>query len=234
MKTKNKTAEQRAAKKEHKENLKKKRRAETILERNKPSLNEKPTLLIVCEGKKTEPTYFNQFRIPSLTLKTVGEGYNTLSLVKRAIQLAAQSKFDQVWCVFDKDDFDGQDFNQAIQLAESKGFGVAYSNQSFEYWLLLHLDDHQGGRLHRQEYHPKINALLKPFGLKYDGQKSKEITVELFELLDGIDPKFKKSRKELAILRAERIYHQQSHANPAREESSTTVFRLVKELLKHI
>jgi hypothetical protein len=40
-------------------------------------------------------------------------------------------------------------------------------------------------------------------------------------------------RVELAIKRAERNYNQLDHSNPAAEESSTTVFRLVEELLKY-
>ena len=47
--------------------------------------------------------------------------------------------------MFDKDDFSANDFNNAITIAESNNLGVAYSNQAFEYWIILHFDDHQGG-----------------------------------------------------------------------------------------
>ena len=46
--------------------------------------------------------------------------------------------YSQVWVVFDKDDFD--DFDEAVALAEKYGFKVAWSNQSFEYWLYLHFN----------------------------------------------------------------------------------------------
>jgi len=88
MKMKNKKAEQIADKRKHKEQLKAKRRAEPNLERAIAKLTEKPSILIVCEGQNTEPSYFNQFRISSAIVKFVGEGYNTISLVNRAIQLA--------------------------------------------------------------------------------------------------------------------------------------------------
>lgn len=231
---KDKKAEQIAAKKRHREQLKAKRRAEPTNERTAPALVEKPTILIVCEGENTEPSYFRQFRLSSATIKPVGEGYNTVSLVNRAVQLASEGKYEQVWCVFDKDDFPDNDFNEAIRLATANGFGVAYSNQAFEYWVILHFDDHQGGGMHRNTYNDKINSLLKPFKLVYDGERSKIITEALFELLDGIDEKTKKERKVLAIERAERNYSQFDHDNHAVKESSTTVFRLVRELLKYV
>lgn len=234
MKMKNKKAEQIAAKQKHRDKLKAQRRAEPVLERPVAELTAKPSILIVCEGENTEPSYFNQFRLSSAIVKSVGEGYNTISLVNRALELSQQGSFDQVWCVFDKDDFNEQDFNDAIQIAKSNNFGIAYSNQSFEYWLILHFNDHQGGGMHRNDYNDKINSLLKPYKVKYDGNGSKIVEEDFFELLDGIDEKTKNKRVDLAIARAERNDKQFDHTNPAREESSTTVFRLIQELLKHL
>ncbi|MBX2828304.1 MAG: RloB family protein, partial [Flavobacteriaceae bacterium] len=157
---------------------------------------------------------------------------NTVSLVNSAKQLADCENYDQIWCVFDKDDFPSQDFNNAILIAEANQFGVAYSNQAFEYWLILHLDDHQGGGMNRSDYEDKINDLLKPFDLQFDG-KSKIITSDLFDVLTGKDNKTSKERLKLAIERAKRNYNKSNNGNPANEESSTTVFRLVEELLKY-
>lgn len=231
---KDKKAEQALDKEKHRAQLKAKRRAETCIERQEPVLTKKPTILIVCEGENTEPSYFNQFRLSSATIEPVGEGYNTTSLVNRAKQLASQTSYEQVWCVFDKDDFDNTDFNNAILIANDNGFGVAYSNQAFEYWILLHFNDHQGGGMHRDEYNEKLNKSLKKFNVSYDGNKSKMITEEIFDLLDGIDQKSGKERKILAIERAEKIYNRFDHNNPANEESSTTVYKLVRELLKYL
>lgn len=239
MKMKNKKAEQRADRQRHRERLKARRRSEPLLERDSPSLSKNPTILIVCEGRNTEPSYFNQFRLSSATVKPVGEGYNTISLVNRAIQLQQDGQYDQVWCVFDADpkpenSAQASNFNAAINLAESKGFGIAYSNQAFEYWIILHLSDHQGGGMHRNDYNDKINEYLQPHNVNYDGNNSKIISEELFEILDGVDEKTDKRRVELAITRAKRNYDKFDHSNPAEEESSTTVFRLVEELLKYL
>ena len=234
MKMKNKKTEQIADRQKHRELLKTKRRVEPDLGRAVAKLTEKPSILIVCEGQNTEPSYFNQFRISSATVKSIGEGYNTVSLVNRAVQLANHpKKYDHVWCVFDKDDFSENDFNDAIRKAQEQNFGIAYSNQSFEYWLILHFDDHQGGGMHRNDYNEKINKMLKLFHVIYDGTGNKTITENFFELLDGTDEKTGQKRVDLAIARAERNYNRYDHINPAQEESSTTVFRLVKELLKY-
>lgn len=234
MKMKNKKAEQDADRKKHKEALKLGRRSEPILERNVPTRIERQTFLIVCEGENTEPSYFNQFRLSTATVKPIGEGYNTTSLVNRAIQLSQEKVYDQVWCVFDKDDFPDFDFNNAIIIAKANNFGVAYSNQAFEYWILLHFDDHQGGGMHRNDYNEKLNHYLKPFGLVYEGESSKRITEEIFGLLEGVDKKLQIERYNLAISRAKRNYSNLSHISPAKEESSTTVFELVEELLKYV
>jgi|TARA_R100000501_G_C2623772_1_gene116942 hypothetical protein len=233
MKMKNKKALQKEAREKHRKFLRKNRKDEPELDRNKPSKYEKPTILIVCEGKNTEPSYFRQFKLTTAEVKPIGEGYNTVTLVNRAIELS-QKGYDQVWCVFDKDDFPNTDFNNAIQIAKAQNFGVAYSNQAFEYWILLHFDDHQGGGMHRNQYDEKINNHLKNFGLSYDGQNSKVITEEIFDLLESIDEKFEKDRKTLAIERAKRIYNRLNKISPAKEESSTTVFKLVEELNKYI
>jgi hypothetical protein len=121
---------------------------------------------------------------------------------------------------------------------------VAYSNQAFEYWLLLHFEDHQGGPLHRNDYGNKINKYITPLGAYYDSDNSKLIDEIFFALLCGIDKICGEKRVDLAIKRARRIYERytddkpavekSSTANPAKEESSTRVFFLVEEILKYI
>ena len=226
---KNKKAEQ----KRRREEIKAQRKKEKSLNRNIPTIKEKPTILIVCEGKNTEPSYFNSFKLSSATVKSIGEGYNTVSLVNRAVFLSKQKKYDQVWCVFDKDDFSNNNFNSAITLATQNNLNVAYSNQAFEYWIILHFNDHQGAGMLRSSYDELINKYLKPFGVSYDGKKSKIITDDIFDILESKDTKTSKIRRLQAIERAERNYLLLSHQNPAEEESSTTVFKLVVELDKY-
>jgi hypothetical protein len=233
---KNKKAEQIEKKKKHLEArkaAKERRRGNPVLDRPAPIRLQKPTILIVCEGKNTEPSYFQQFRLSSATIKAVGEGYNTVSLVTRATQLAVEEEYDRVWCVFDKDIFPDEDFNNAILMAEAQGMQVAYSNQAFEYWIILHFEDHQGGAMDRSQYAQKINGYLSEWGESFDGE-SKMITEGIFSILEDIDSKSGMVRRDQAIRRARRIYEQWDHRSPAKEESSTRVFFLVEEILKFI
>ena len=185
----------------------------------------KQSFLIVCEGEKTEPDYFKAFRMTAATIKAVGQAMNTMTLVNKAISIreADQKRkrvYDQCWVVFDKDDFPAKDFNQAIQLAEKNGFRVAYSNQAFEYWFLLHYNLYTGS-IHRNQYKDMLTRLT---GMPYS--KSEGYGAVMYNLL--------LSRQQQAISNAETVLAEISHGNPAEEESSTTVQRLVLELNKYL
>ena len=185
----------------------------------------KQSFLIVCEGEKTEPDYFKAFRMTTATVKAVGQAMNTMTLVSKAISIreADQKRkkvYDQCWVVFDKDDFPAKDFNQAIQFAEKNGFRVAYSNQAFEYWFLLHYNLYTGA-IHRNQYKDMLTKLT---GIPYS--KSEGYGAVMYNLL--------LSRQQQAINNAETVLAEISHGNPAEEESSTTVQRLVIELNKFL
>ena len=185
----------------------------------------KQSFLIVCEGEKTEPDYFKAFRMTAATVKAVGQAMNTMTLVSKAISIreADQKRkkvYDQCWVVFDKDDFPAKDFNQAIQFAEKNGFRVAYSNQAFEYWFLLHYNLYTGA-IYRNQYKDMLTKLT---GIPYS--KSEGYGAVMYNLL--------LSRQQQAINNAETVLAEISHGNPAEEESSTTVQRLVIELNKFL
>jgi hypothetical protein len=159
-------------------------------------------------------------------------------LVKQSIEINKKGDYEKVWCVFDADPKpdnpkQSQKFNSAIQLDTENNFGVAYSNQAFEYWLLLHFEDHQGGAMNRDQYEGKINSYINKLGGNYDGDGDKMVSENFFELLMSIDAKTQKERVSLAIERAERNYDKWSHHNPAKEESTTKVFELVRELISY-
>ena len=104
------------------------------------------------------------------TVEVKGAGDNTLNVVRKAIQLRDERKlntglpqFDQVWAVYDKDDFPDKNYNDAIALAEKNGIESGHSNQSFELWYVLHFQFLQSA-LHRTSY---IKTLSKTLGIKY-------------------------------------------------------------------
>ncbi len=94
-----------------------------------------PVFYIYCEEKNTEPQYLNAFKMNTIKIKPLGLGQNTLNIVEEAIKRIRIEKFDktldQKWCVFDKDDFPANSFDNAIKKAENNEFKVAWSNQSF-------------------------------------------------------------------------------------------------------
>jgi RloB-like protein len=256
MKMKNKKQKDVDAKKKHLEELnvnKNRKRGVPDLTRTEATIPERKSFLIFSEGKNTEKSYFEQFKLPTVEVEVIGAGKVTYSLVEYAIPIAQQknaerektgkTKFDEVWCVFDADpvlDAPKQltNFKNAIDLANANGIKVAYSNQAFEYWFILHFEDHQGGTMHRDDYHDKINSYLKPLGCYYDGKNSKKVGADFFnQMLVIVDKTYDGkpiTRQDKAIQRAKRIlqYHNDNGTSPAKAESSTTVFELVERLKK--
>jgi len=114
----------------------------------------KPKIIIVCEGKVTEPRYFKDFkhlhRNSLVTIETIGGCGVPVSVVERAIEerkslklqaKRSQDSFDlqyEVWAVFDRDTHPDNQVPRALELARSNRIGVAYSNPCFEVWGLMH------------------------------------------------------------------------------------------------
>ena len=136
---------------------------------------------------------------------------------KIAKDLSKQEDYDQVWCVFDRNDFPKEDFNNAIKNAREKGIQIAYSNEAFELWYLLHFEFLSAG-IPRSDYIKKLKLLL---GHKY--QKNSETIYE--ELFD---------KQSTAIKNATNLLKQYNPPNPVDDNPSTTVHLLVQELNKFI
>lgn len=115
------------------------------LSRRAPRREPYKTVLIVCEGTKTEKNYFNNLvayeRLSSVNIRVLpGQGTDPRSVVKTAIDyMQKQEKylaFDEVFCVIDRDNH--QTFDDATLLARQKGIQLIVSYPSFEYWYLCH------------------------------------------------------------------------------------------------
>jgi hypothetical protein len=175
--------------------------------------NIRSRFLIVCEGEQTEPNYFRKFRVPKCVVNIKGLGQNTKSLVERTIKLAEDNSYDQVWCVYDKNSFSIQDFNESIRWAHSLGFKVAYSNEAFELWFVLHfcfLDTAQN----RDSLIRILNELFP------NGYEKNAPTI--YDALEHL--------QEIAIKNAATLLDQYNPINPGRDNPSTTVHLLVQEL----
>lgn len=176
------------------------------------------TVLIVCEGMETEPNYFRKF--PQAEVKPFdvkGTGMNTQSLVAEAQRLRDQGseegkRYNQVWCVFDKDSFTAH-FANAITSARTRGFNVAYSIEAFELWYLLHFAYHDVA-LSRTQYEEKLTKCLR--------RKYEKNDKTLYEtLLD---------KQEKAIRNAEKLLRSYTKSNPELNNPCTTVHLLVQTL----
>jgi len=180
-------------------------------------------ILIISEGVNTEPSYFSHFRLPNVDLERVGTGLSTTRLIEEADTLLENrykgKKFNEIWLVFDKDD--NEDFEDAIKLAKSKGYKVAYSNQAVEYWFILHFYDHHGELLSRESYADMINHHIKPLGAEYDNTKI--VSPNFFNILMSKNPESNKNRYQEAFDRAERILENEPHKM---KESVTMVHKL--------
>ncbi len=217
-----------------------KKRREKLKKREIESKIPKPnSFLIVTEGTKTEPFYFDglakyinelygssSIQTEKPIIKTLGEGKNTVSLVEATAKIVARSSmiYEQVWVVFDKDDFDK--FDEAISLAESYGFHVGWSNQSFEYWIYLHFN-YSDSALHRSEWVKKLDEHFKLNGIADNGYE-KNIP-NIFDIVTNYGSlKFAIN----SAIRVEKTYNET--VSPSRRDPCSTVYKLIQELMSYI
>lgn len=113
---------------------------------------ERMRFLIVCEGKKTEPNYFEWLKTiwkvqgevktntsAGFSLKIIDGQKAPKNVVERAIrEKKKNNSYDQVWAVFDCDDFGDDNLKTAFELAKANDIKIAFSNPCFEIWFLLH------------------------------------------------------------------------------------------------
>ena len=120
--------------------------------KRKQSFKNGDRLLVLTEGKKTEPDYFKQLLLmlkisPEQVVVQAGTSSDPKLLVEEGKRLrdknardfrkGIDAKFDKIWLVFDTEN-DRPRLMEAINQAEQNGFGVALSAPSIEYWFLLH------------------------------------------------------------------------------------------------
>ncbi len=179
----------------------------------------KQRFLIVCEGERTEPNYFRGLRQDhrlNATVTVMGKGLDPSQLVETAQAESRFGEYDHVWCVFDRDTWPAQNFNNALVQAQRYGIQVAYSNEAFELWYLLHFHYYDTA-IPRQQYLKLLDGLL---GHPY-AKNSRDTYREL------------RSRQEDALRNAHTLLGQYTPLDPANDNPSTTVHLLVEELLRY-
>lgn len=216
-----------------------KKKKKLLDERKKEFRTPRPnSFLIVSEGTKTEPLYFDGLakhifavhgkgiEVKKPIIDTKGEGKCTVSLVEAAVDLVRRAPivYSQVWVLFDHDDF--HDFDLAIRLAEQHEFKVAWSNQSFEYWLCLHFN-YFDSALRRDEWARKLTDIFKSRGINKKGYQKND--PEIFNIVTS------KGSLKSAVKYAQRIEATYDKSvPPSQRDPSTTVHHLILELAPYL
>lgn len=214
------------------------------------------TFIIFTEDKTSERLYFESFQTSNLKINVVENQKSKMENVFRAIKYCEQKKaFDKgihVWCVFDRD-FNGNpgildkaeiSFDESTHTAKRNNIKVAWSNDSFELWVLLHYEDVDPKEpLLRSKYYERLTEILKE-----DTKISNDFRVPIgkgtfnyYDDIKSLNP-FKnhilpilkdETRRTAAIERAEKLEnHHTTHTDKPHEMCPCTmVHHLVKELL---
>jgi len=96
--------------------------------------------------------------------------------------------------------FPADHFNRGLALAQHEGIRVAYSNQAFELWYLLHFDFFNAA-VDRIHYHEKLRRLL--------GHPYQKNSLTMYEELQA--------RQHTAIRNAQRLLEEYEPMNPERD-----------------
>ncbi|TKI46916.1 RloB family protein [Bacillus mycoides] len=105
----------------------------------------KKTIYIFCEGTETEVHYLNaikqQMRAATVKVKVSGVGRSSEELLKYAINCTKRiNDIQGTWIVYDKDAISAKDILTTESRAKKENINVAFTNCSFEVWLLLHYE----------------------------------------------------------------------------------------------
>ncbi|NEQ68593.1 MAG: RloB domain-containing protein [Symploca sp. SIO2D2] len=204
----------------------KKRDRERKKARRAPYRQTKPVILVVSEGKVTEPGYIRTFAQYYKNSRVKIELCGGMGVPKTIVEYAKNRKaeaekrakreqdenlkFDEVWCVFDIDEH--PNIPDAIQMASSNGLCLAISNPCFELWLWLHFAPQPGMR----ERHA-LQSMLQKHIPGYDKQ------IDFANIADGYQD---------AVLRAEQLENAALEDNEDRRNPTTGVWRLTKSILR--
>lgn len=222
------------------------------LERPKSVRHYRELIMIVCEDEGTEPYYFGKFKkefediFPNDTvmLVPIGTGRNSLGVVNKAVTEKLSSfenyrkEVDEVWAVFDKDDLDKQpktreNFRKAFEEAGKNGIKVAYSNECFELWLLLHLTDIDAQKpipRHSDTDEGTIGLYERLEALINKGRTPETQFTYSHGAKDIVDIILSSGKEDLAIRRAKELDLKQRDKEPIEANPNTKVYMLVAHL----
>jgi RloB-like protein len=158
------------------------------LRRRRATRELKARMILVCEGRNTEPEYFRAIKRfyakRSLEIVTVRAAGVPMTLAKKAkeevksLKNSIGTKGDVVCAIFDRDEH--PKFEEAIAFCQRNGILVGYTNPCFELWLVWHFENY-GSTCHRHDVQRRF-ATLAP---EYNPATTK--TADFSKLMGRID-----------------------------------------------
>jgi len=137
-----------------------------------------PKIVVWSHTKKAEIEYFQGFKnylqtpllVPRKDIHWKPQDLlDAVAEWKRNPENICEKDGDQVWCVFDVDDFfkDSQDeLLQAVKTARNNNIKIAYANECFEFWILLHFKRTSAQIKRGSEIEKEIQKEFKKNGLR--------------------------------------------------------------------
>lgn len=180
-------------------------------------------ILILCEGRETEPNYLNAFckdhNLGSVTVAHCSSRTDPVAIVKEALERYEKDDYNRMYCVFDKEHGNHQ---KALDLVAKKykeniPIYTIVSMPCFEFWFLCH-----------------FIKTTSPFGNKSNKSRGDQIKSVLEEYIPGYRDAHKgiyKATKHLldkAIDIAKDVNKQQAEAGT--DNPSTNVHELIEYL----
>ena len=176
------------------------------LDRKQNTRNSYDRILIVSEGKKTEPNYFKEIRTKyrlntaHIGIEPSGYGTEPMQITHYAEDLFVNGdthkkikarSFEKVYIVFDRDEhktyFDALSYIETLDkkklrndLGEPVKFYAVASIPCFEFWLLLHFEDIKHW-MHRDEVYKKLKVHI----IDYEKGKQGTFLATNHKLLDA-------------------------------------------------
>ena len=145
-----------------------------------------PTFIIFCEDDVSEPIYFKYFETAKIKVNPIRNQKSMMENVLNALCHCNENNLleikedktcvcregNQVWCVFDRDKEEtlhkqkrgNITFNESIKTAQSNGIRLAWSNDAFELWILLHFETvniEEPEYQNRQKYYDRLTEIFR-------------------------------------------------------------------------
>lgn len=225
------------------------------------------TFNIFCEGKNSEPIYFKWFETPTFKIITHGDQKSMCKNVNKTltkcledgiVKKTEDGKYElyeegiEIWCAFDRDkgangisiEEGDVDFSSAMTIANNSPVRIAWSNDSFDLWILLHLEDvvdNLEEAKNRTYYFDKLTTYFKnhsnpnellqktlihpTFSYEKDLKQEKKIKqIIIPEII---------SKTATAIERAKHLFEIHKHETDfSKKMPCTTVFQLIERLIE--